>query len=67
MIRTTCQDCGTDWTGTTVLMCPMCGGSNIRGEIFNNIKTELPLPTVPIPPGLETWYKNVMKHVKKET
>lgn len=59
-IIATCADCGTDWSGTTVVMCPMCGGININGTV-----TTVSIPTIPIPEGLESWYKKASKHVPK--
>lgn len=61
LTRSTCADCQTDWTGTGVLTCPMCGGHNISGEVLQVVM----IPTIPIPAGLEDWAKKVLKHVPK--
>jgi len=63
MTESTCQDCGTDWSGTSVVVCPMCDGSNITG-VIKVIKPKI--KTISVPPGLEDWLYNTMKHITKE-
>lgn len=60
-IESSCIDCGTDWSGTSVLTCPMCGSNNIVGTV---IKSKPLDKTIKVPPGLEDWARKAMDYVR---